>query len=165
MPILIINHKGKAYKCLYDKRDEALISHFRWCLNSNGYAVTYQNGKTILMHRLIMGVLDHPEIEVDHQFHCRLDNRRSRIRLCTHGQNKQNSRKLKLGTSQYKGVYLDQNRWHAQIGQGDKVKNLGRYRTEQTAARIYDNAARTFFQDFALCNFPEAEYQSTIPGF
>lgn len=167
MPELIITSKGKDYVCLYDKSDHALISQYTWHINSGGYAVCYSEGKTILMHRLILGVLDHREIEVDHKYHKHLDNRRSKIRVCTHGQNKQNSRKLKSGTSQYKGVYLDKNRWHAQLGQGPKVRNLGRYSCEATAARVYDQAALNAFKDFACLNFSKGEtiQQSIIPGF
>lgn len=167
MPILILKHKGKAHKCLYDKQDRELINQYTWTLHSKGYAVARIDNKSILMHRLILGVIDNPEIEVDHRFHNRLDNRRSKIRICTHGQNKQNSRKLKQGTSQYKGVYLDRNRWHAQIAQGDKVRNLGRFSCEDTAGRVYDQAALSAFKDFACLNFSRAEtvQQSIIPGF
>jgi hypothetical protein len=154
MSELIITCKGKEYVCLYDPEDEELISQYRWNLHNKGYAVTTVNGKPVLMHRLILGIVDKPQYECDHIFHNRLDNRRSKIRICTHSQNLRNSRKLK-GKSKLKGVYRDNNKWHTQISQDQRVYNLGRYRSEITAAKAYDKAAREMFKDFALTNFPE----------
>jgi hypothetical protein len=154
MSKLLIKSKGKEFICLFDKRDQKLISRFTWSLHSKGYAVTTISGRPVLMHRLILGIIDKPEIETDHRFHNKLDNRRSKIRACTHSENLRNSRKVKEGTSKFKGVYRDQNKWHAQIMQGEQVINLGRYRSEVTAGRIYDHAARETFKDFAFLNFP-----------
>ena len=167
MPEIIIISKGKQYPSLVDQEDLELVRHFSWSLHSKGYAVAYKDGKQILMHRLILGVIDNPEIEVDHRFHNRLDNRRSKIRPCTHSENLQNSRKIKKGSCALKGVYRDQNKWHAQIMIDDRVKNLGRFRSPITAGRIYDQAAKENFKDFACLNFPEGAtvHQSLIPNF
>jgi len=154
MPFLIIISKGKTYKCLFDSRDQDLISRFTWSLHSKGYAQTNINGKSILMHRLILGIIDKPEIEVDHRYHNKLDNRRKKIRICTHSENRRNSRKIMRGSSKFKGVYRDQNKYHAQIMQGQKVINLGRFYSEVTAGKVYDQAARETFKDFAFLNFP-----------
>jgi len=165
MPELIIISKGKEYTCLFDRRDQKLISRFNWSLHSKGYAVTTLKGKPILMHRLILGIVDRPEIEADHKFHNKLDNRRSKIRICTHAENIRNSQKFK-GVSKYKGVCRDQNKWHVQILQGNRVKNLGRYRSEITAGKVYDRKAKELFKDFANLNFPgfKPENQLSIPG-
>ncbi|HEY5122710.1 MAG TPA: hypothetical protein VIK14_03135 [Ignavibacteria bacterium] len=166
MPELLIISKGKEYACLYDKRDQKKISRFNWSLHSKGYAVTTINGKPVLMHRLILGIIDKPEIETDHKYHNKLDNRRSKIRVCTHSENRRNSRKVMQGSSKYKGVYRDQNKYHAQILQGQKVLNLGRFRSEITAAKIYDKVAKETFKDFAFLNFPGFKQvnQLSIPG-
>lgn len=168
MPVLIIKSKGKEFVCLFDSRDQKKISRFTWSLHSKGYAVTTIKGKPVLMHRLILGIIDSPEIEADHIFHNRLDNRRSKIRVCTHSENRRNSRKVKESAqSHYKGVYRDQNKWHAQIMQGRKVINLGRYRSEITAGKVYDQAAKETFKDFAFLNFPQFKevQQIAILGF
>jgi hypothetical protein len=165
MPVLVINHKGKSHKCLYSKQDQELISGFSWSLHSQGYAQTTLNRKTVLMHDLIMKP---PEgKEVDHRFHNRLDNRRSKIRVCTRSENRQNSRKLKAGSSVFKGVYKDGKYFHSQIKKNQKVVNLGRYHSEITAAKVYDQVARETFKDFAFLNFPEIKsvQQSVIPEF
>jgi hypothetical protein len=154
MPELIIISKGKEFTCLFDQCDQELISRYSWSLHSKGYAQTTIGNKTVLMHRLILGIVDNPEIEVDHRFHNRLDNRRSKIRPCTHSENRRNARKLKESAhSQYKGIYNDLGRWHVQIMQDEKVKNLGRYNNEITAAKVYDNRAIEIFKDYAFVNF------------
>jgi hypothetical protein len=119
------------------------------------------------MHRLILGIVNYPEIEADHIFHTKLDNRRENIRVCTRSENRRNSRKIKEGSSKLKGVYKDGKFWHSQIMQGDRVINLGRYYSEITAGKVYDREARKTFKDFAFLNFPDFEegQQSLIPGF
>jgi hypothetical protein len=157
MPEILIPYKGINYPCLIDPEDLELVSRFSWSLNPKGYAVAWDPNRkrNILMHRLVMGVLDQPDIEIDHRFHNRLDQRKTQLRACNHSQNRQNSRKLKPGTSQYKGVYFETERgqFHAQIGLGDRVKNLGRFRSEILAAKIYDQRAIQEFKDYAYPNF------------
>ena len=58
------------------------------------------------------------------------------------------------GTSIYKGVYRDGKFYHSQIMQGHRVINLGRFYSEKTAAKIYDQAAKQEFKNFAFLNFP-----------
>jgi len=152
---LLIKSKGKEFICQYDRADKKLINQFRWSVDRHGYAVAVLNGKRILMHRLILGILDNPDVETDHKFHDKLDNRRSNIRVCTHAENKRNSRKFS-GSSKFKGVYKDGKYYHSQIFQGKHVKNLGRFRSEITAGRVYDQAAKETFKDFAYLNFPDA---------
>jgi hypothetical protein len=80
------------------------------------------------------------------------------IRVCTHSQNRRNSRKLKKSAqSQFKGVYRDRNKWHAQIMIDNQVVNLGRFRSPITAGKIYDRIAKETFKDFAFLNFPDID--------
>lgn len=155
MAQLIITSNGTEHLCLYDNEDHDLISRFTWSLHSDGYAVTYINGKAVLMHRLILGIVDNPLFEVDHINHDRLDNRRAMIRTCTRFENRRNSRKIMKGSSKLKGVYRDGKFFHSQILQCNRVKNLGRYYSEVTAGKVYDSAARKEFHDFAFLNFPD----------
>jgi len=165
MPELIIKSKDKEYVCLYDQKDHELISQFTWSMHSKGYAVTKINGKTVLMHRLIMGLTD-PKIECDHRNHNKLDNRRANLRACTHSENRRNSRKVKKGSSKFKGVYKDGKYYHSQIMKGQKVINLGRYHSEITAGKVYDQEARQEYKEFAFLNFPGfiQVTQLSIPG-
>jgi hypothetical protein len=164
--IIIIESKGKEHVCLVDTEDYNLVNPYRWNLQSKGYAVTTINGKATLMHRLIMGV-DDPSIQVDHIRHNKLDNRKAKLRLCTAAENRRNSLKRMAASSQFKGVYYDNGKWHVQIFINSKVKNKGRYRCESAAARVYDQFAKIHFKEFAMLNFPTFNYseQLAIPGF
>lgn len=162
---LVIKSKGREAVCFYDKRDHELISRFSWSLHSEGYAVTTIDGKPVLMHRLILGIVNRPEVETDHIFHNKLDNRRAMIRTCTRSENRRNSRKIMKGSSKFKGVYRDGGFYHSQISKGGRVRNLGRYYSEATAGKVYDTAAREEYRDFAFLNFPgyEEPRQLTLP--
>lgn len=164
--VLLIKSKGKVYKVLFDPEYFVLICTYRWHIHSKGYVVTTRKGKPLLMHRLIMGVVDR-KIQVDHKHHNKIDNRRENLRICTQSENRRNSQKHKEAQSKLKGVYKDGRYWHAQIMQGETVKNLGRFRSETTAGKVYDRAARPLFKDFAFLNFPEffEVEQLVIPGF
>ena len=100
---LLITSRGVDHLCLFDRSDSDLILKYKWHLNSQGYASTRIEGKQVMMHRLILGVVDQPEIEVDHIHHNKLDNRRAMIRTCSRAENSRNRAKGR-GYSNYKGV-------------------------------------------------------------
>src|SRR5450759_100373 len=100
---ILINYKGFDYICSYDLQDHEVVSQYSWKLHSKGYAYTCVNRKTILMHRLILG-LTNTKVEADHRDHYKLNNCRSNLRVCSHSQNMMNTLKFH-GQSQFKGVY------------------------------------------------------------
>jgi len=150
MPILIIKSKGQDHICYYDPQDRELITRYNWSLNSQGYAVTQKNGKSVLMHRLILDVND-PKIYCDHINHNGLDNRRTNLRICTRSENQHNRRKQK-STCAYKGVTRFAGKYFAQIRCNNEYLYLGLFRNERTAGRVYDTAARRLHGSFALHN-------------
>lgn len=153
--LLIIKSHDQEFKCRFDPEDYELISKYTWNLHSKGYAVAREAGKTILMHRLVMGVVNR-EDQVDHKFHDKLDNRKKKLRVCSCSENRRNSQKHKPDAhSKFKGVYLDGSKYHAQIYQDGKVTNIGRFANESAAARRYDVKARQLFKEFAYLNFPD----------
>ena len=102
-------------------------------------------GKTILMHKIICN----SEL-VDHKDRNGLNNRRDNLRPANRSLNAVNS-KIKVGkTSQYRGVLWDVSRkkWAAYMRIGGKVKNLGRFKTEQEAAEAYQKAASPTYGEF-----------------
>jgi len=164
--IIIIESKGKEHFCLVDNEDFNLVNNFHWNISNNGYAITTIHGKSILMHRLIMGVTD-PAFQVDHKQHNKLDNRKEKLRVCTASENRRNSLKHMAASSKLKGIYDDGGKWHVQIFVNGKVRNLGLFYSEITAAKLYDKVAKKHFKEFACLNFPEFNYdeQLVIPGF
>jgi hypothetical protein len=67
-----------------DGIDSLWLNQWRWSLNPNGYAYRTESGRTFLLARLLMGVLDAGSMfQVDHINRNRLDNRRQNLRVVT----------------------------------------------------------------------------------
>ena len=116
----------------------------------------------ILLHRVIMEIkLCRPLLkseEIDHINHDGLKNTLDNLRIVIKSQNQMNSKKQNVYTSsQFKGVTWDKNtfKWQAQIKKDGKLRYLGRFVIETTAARAYDTAAKLYFGEYAQLNFPE----------
>lgn len=144
-----------------DDADERLVAGFDWRTltppsSYTSYVHAWNGQMSVLMHRLIAGA--GPKQQVDHWDRDGLNNQRLNLRLATSQQNQANQRRNMRAerTSKYKGVYWDKdrNRWAATIHANYKTRALGRYLTEEEAARAYDEAATTEWGRFARLNFP-----------
>lgn len=146
-----------------DDKDYALVSQYRWFCDGHGYAranIRKIGGKrkggwsTVAMHRLILATSE-DEI-IDHRDGDKLNNQRSNLRRVSQKENTHNSRKHSDGSSRYKGVSWDESkqRWRARI----QDTQIGRFLTEEEAARAYDQEAIRRFGAFARTNFPLEEY-------
>ena len=146
--ILKLKRKGELFEVLIDDEDYDLVKDYNWCIVKYPkayYVSTYIKGsygkgksKRIFMHRLIM---DAPKgIQVDHIFHNGLDNRKSKLRLITHGGNRRNCR-LPNKTG-FKGVQKTQSgKFMARIDiLGNKTKYLGSFTTPEQAHEVYMTA-------------------------
>jgi hypothetical protein len=103
----------------------------------------------ISLHRFI---LDFPSSGIDHRDLNGLNCTRSNLRLATQGQNIANQ--LARNPTGFKGVRTHYRRYKAQITVGGKWIHLGNFISAEEAARAYDQAARTYFGEFARVNFP-----------
>lgn len=149
---------------IVDDGNYAWLSLFRWWVAKKQEkqggrcywrAKGYINGRRVFMHRLITDAA--AGVEVDHRNHDTLDNQRENLRLCTHSQNLANSRPHQGSTSQYKGVSLGWGRerpWEAIINDGDKRVLIGKFTSEEDAARAFDAKAREIQGEYAFLNFP-----------
>lgn len=153
---------GSSY-AIIDDEDCELVSRFKWNILKQSicsYATCAMyigriNKKEIMthmkMHRLIMRP---PKgIEIDHINYNGLDNRRSNMRICTRLQNIVHTRKREGFTSIYKGVSKARNRWRATIKTNGKKHHLGMFDNEMDAAKVYDDAAKKAWGEFAFVNF------------
>lgn len=148
-----------------DETDLALITESprRWyaAKTKNGlpYVVRNMGAKheqyTELLHRVILQLTE-PNNFGDHRNHDTLNNRRYNLRPATIGQNLQNQRGHRGGSSSYLGVsWCKRDRcWRAHCQIEKKHRALGSFKTEAEAAVAYDNAVR--HDPFANLNFPES---------
>lgn len=145
-----------------DAQDFEKISQFKWCAKKSGsryYAVAYvrgggrSNNKQVAMHRLILDY--YGPLDVDHINGNQLDNRKCNLRIVTRSQNNLNQKKVRKGTSKYKGVYFDKRRkrYIAEAKLNGKRIFQKSFMTEIDAAKAYDEIAKKHFGEFASTNF------------
>lgn len=138
----ILLTQGK-YTIVDDDKFEWL-NQWKWCAIkgvSTWYVARVENQKTIIMHRVILGLENGDGKQTDHRNHNGLDNRCCNLRICTCSQNQRNKKKWRpKTTSRYKGVcwYGAENRWQAYIKTDEKQIGLGHFDTEIEAAKVYD---------------------------
>ncbi len=121
-------------------------------VEGKGHNAKYGRTVTIWLHRFIMDAKAGQQ--VDHRFGNTLDCRKSQLRIATNGQNQANRKKSLGKSSQYKGVYWDQERekWYAKVTKDKHTVFLGRFDNEVDAADVYNQAATSLFGEFALLN-------------
>lgn len=116
MSLVPLNNVALCF-AVVDEADLALVSKHTWTRSKckrTFYAMTTIDGKTVLMHRLLMGLAGP---QVDHENGCGLDNRRENLRHATREQNARNTCRRSDNTSGVKGVYEDKRRgtWTANV--------------------------------------------------
>lgn len=141
---------------MVDDADFQWLNEFKWfAINCRGtyYARCKHKGRSIGMHRMILGVTD-PKILVDHKNGSTLDNQRHNLRPCTIQENCRNKGLRSTNKSGYKGCYRskDVHGWISQIHVEGRNLFLGVFDTPEEAARAYDLAAVEHYGQFARLN-------------
>ena len=141
----VFDYAGK--KFVIDKEDYELVKQYKWHVDCQDYVLAKTNdGKTIKLHRLLLGVLTNSEIEIDHINRVRNDNRRCNLRLADRSINMINTGLSKHNKSGYKGVYWSTsvNKWCVQITRNKKKYYLGSYDTKEEAIEARKKAETEF---------------------
>jgi hypothetical protein len=104
---------------------------------------------TVKMHRIIL--VPPARFQIDHIDHNGLNNQKSNLRICTHGQNQMN--KYYPSATGLKGVYKDRaGRFRVTIESNGRKFHIGMYNTSEEAALAYNEAARKYHKEFAWLN-------------
>lgn len=153
---------------IVDDEDFDRANKHKWAALKNEwttYVAWKVNGSTIYLHRFIMGLVHGDKRQVDHIDRNGLNCSRKNLRICSQSENQRNTARHRDGSSRFKGVSYDKprNKWKAQICLDYKNRLIGRFKTEEEAARAYDRAAAIAFGPFARLNFP-INKEGTVSG-
>lgn len=164
MKTIKIKCKGVFIDTIVDDEDFEFLNQWNWFI-SNSYVFRakrygerkYNKRKIIWMHREVYerhnGTLMQGE-QVDHIDCNKLNNTSSNLRKCSFKENQRNKKKNKstITSSKYKGVSFQGDKWRAYIVLDDKQINLGRFDTEEEAAKVYNEASKLYHKEFANFN-------------
>lgn len=136
-------HDGsvRAY-ALIDAEDAEWAAQWRWCLDSDGYAVRSTSSALFRLHRELLALTGNTSVDIDHIDGIPLNNRRANLRVLPRGGNAQNRRNNTGSSSRYRGVGWSKaaRKWEARIWSGGKLCHLGYYASEKEAAEVARNA-------------------------
>lgn len=140
---------------IVDDNEYEELSKYKWVLSkpkeNHKYAVRYEGGKSIAMHRQILNCSGRLSL-VDHKNGNGLDNRKNNLRICDHQKNAFNTEKTIKNKSGFKGIYLCQRlkSWCVQMRINKKVKHLGTFKSLEDAITLYKNKSLEIHGDFSV---------------
>lgn len=146
---------------IVDDEDFDDLSKFKWHAlrqRDGSFCACRMSGRPkrqrVYMHRQILCVVDR-QFFVDHKNHNPLDNRRSNIRIATPAQNRHNSRPNNVKkTSKFLGVSWSKEHksFRVALSINGKQQIIARSADEVEAAKLYNEAARKHYGEFAYIN-------------
>lgn len=144
----VIHLKG-GYECLVSSEDINLVKDRLWHYTaSNGVISNLRQGERepgkhghIKLHRLVMQPPD--GLVVDHINGDRLDNRRSNLRVVTHGQNQINSESRPM-----RNIEFSNGSYCVRLGVNKKRIYIGRYKDLEDAKIARDKAAKKYHGEY-----------------
>lgn len=146
----MVGETSRGVKFYFDIKDFNIVSDRNWYSESE-YFATKINGKHHKLHRYIMNY-DGPLV-VDHIDGNPANNRRNNLRICTQQQNVMNSKIRSDSTNNYRGVkYRGNGKYQARIQKDGKRYYIGTHRSEEAAAKAYNEKALELFGEYAKLN-------------
>lgn len=153
--VRLINSKtfGVKMVLLCDKTVLIYDKYSGWYVYKKGrtfYVTRKVNGKTVLLHREILGLVEGDGIYGDHINGNGLDNQLTNLRPATQQENNQNVKKCKNNTSGFKGAYLFKRtgKYMSSITHNCKQIHLGYFNTPEEAHEQYCKKGKELFGEF-----------------
>jgi uncharacterized protein (DUF2249 family) len=147
----------RGFKALIDDEDFERVSEHKWQYIEPGYAtrsLPKKKGKrgSIKMHRFILNAPK--DMEVDHINFDGLDNRKGNLRLASHAQNGQHTRRRNLKSGYFGVRYYRRgpHHWRVSIKHAAGYVHVGYFDDPMEAAKAYDRVAKALHGDFAKLN-------------
>ena len=147
----------QGYHAVVDDEDYEFLSQWKWFAQKTKHTVyaarkpwVSGSGRStkVYMHRVISGAND--GMQTDHMDGNGLNNRRANLRSVTQQDNLLNRVRWTKGcASRFRGVYLDKRdgSWFSSITVNGKSTYLGRFGSEEDAARAYLEKRRELNHD------------------
>ena len=141
-------------RAIIDADDLKKCQMYKWRMNNArgefgfGYAMTYVNGKLLLLHKLITNTTN--DVVIDHidcnKLNCKKDN----LRLADKSKNSQNRKPPNNNTSGFTGVYWNKNRskWYARISADNIHRTIGSVKDLKNAVLMRIEAEIKYFKNF-----------------
>jgi hypothetical protein len=150
IPLRNIKKKTVAWALIDDADADLVRSVGRWYRGNRGYVI--HDGRKrgaqgqLLLHRFLLGLEYGDPRKGDHINRNRLDNRRENLRIASDVVNGQNVSSHVDGTSRFRGVHWDKvnKKWRASAHHDGRTHQLGRFPTEEEAARVVSAYRLTF---------------------
>lgn len=140
-------------KILIDSDNLELCKSHQWHIEKSNrrdllYAATNYNGKTLRLHRYIMGVNN--KMQVDHINHNGLDNRIENLRVCNNRENNCNKdfSKMTHANRLATGIRKIKGRYFARIMVNKKEIALGGFATLEEAKLARKEAEIKYFKEY-----------------
>jgi hypothetical protein len=145
---------GDKIKFYFDREDYDLIKDFKWNANQTNHIYSTlpidENNKSykqIFLHRLILGIINVENDEVDHKDKNPLNNRKSNLEITDHQGNMLNLKTYKTNKTGIRGVSFDKrsNGWIAKLQYKKELVLFTRYGTFEEAIIARLNAEKEYF--------------------
>jgi len=146
----LLGRAGGEYFVISIESLEKVLRH-EWYLDKAGYPKSYR-ARGHCLHRYLLG--KQPEgLVIDHINRDKKDNRLENLRIITAKENSYNRSKSCSSNNLYKGVQKRGEKYVAIICKDGKRHEIGGFKTEEDAAKVYDMMAENLFGNFAGKNF------------
>lgn len=163
--IIIANNTGN--KFYIDKEDYEKVKDYCWYETQRGYMATSINKKTIMLHRVILGLENTDSRTVDHIYHTHdgknnfYNNKKSNLRVTTQSKNCENRAISDNNTSGKTGVSWskNENKWVAYITYNNKRYHLGYFSNINDAINIRKQKEKELFGKY---RYKETEFKNMI---